>query len=239
MAPLPGGAGGGAGSYPPSPVPAPSGGGGGSKALIWLLVAVIVGGLAILVYLLVGDGDDEQAGPTTSTTESDPPESDPPDTDPPDTDPPDTDPPDTDPPDTDPPDTDPPDTDPPIDTEGESINVNDLGVGDCWDDPTDTSSGILEVELVDCDDPHDNEVYLLVNLNDGPYDAERVDIEADAACLDAFFGYVGQVYEDSALGYFTLTPTEAGWAEGDREVICSLYDFALKKLVGSMEGSGV
>lgn len=177
--------------------------------LIGLLVAVIVGGLAVLTYLLLADGDDEEAGPTTTTTEEDPPE------------------------------TDPPETDPPIDTDGEFINVNDLTVGDCWDDPSDTSSSILEVELVDCADPHDNEVYLLTDLADGAYDAERVEIESDAACLDAFFGYVGLVYEESALGYFTLTPTEDSWAAGDREVICSLYDFELKKLVGSMEGSGI
>lgn len=193
-----------------------------------ILVAVIVVGLGVLGFLLLsGDDDDEGASPTSSTAA--------PATQAPVTEPPETTPPATEEP------TTPPETDAPvtIDTEGEMVSVFDLSEGDCWDDPSETSDTVNQVEVVPCDEPHDNEVYLVFDLADGDFDASAVQSDADTGCLDAFDAFVGTPYEDSRLDYFNLTPTADSWDAGDREVVCSLYDIDLKKLVGSMEGSGV
>ena len=50
---------------------------------------------------------------------------------------------------------------------------------------------------------------------------------------------VGKIYEESILGIWTLTPTPDSWEAGDREIVCYLYDIELRKLTGSMRGSGV
>jgi hypothetical protein len=187
----------------------------------------VLGLAGVVGVLLTRDsGDDDVASDTTEVPPTEPPATEPPDTEPPDTEPPDTEPPDTDPPAT-------------FDTEGEFKSVFDLEEGDCWDDPEDTdSSEVSEVEVVDCDEPHDNEVYLLFDLPGDEFDATAVDEGSQQGCLDAFEGFVGTAYEDSRLEIFPITPTSGSWEEGDREVICSVYDIELEKLVGSMEGSG-
>ena len=56
-------------------------------------------------------------------------------------------------------------------------------------------------------------------------------------CIARFQDYVGLAYTDSPLEVFTITPTEASWDSGDREVICSLYNSDFTKLTGSMRGA--
>lgn len=58
------------------------------------------------------------------------------------------------------------------------------------------------------------------------------------ACLGPFEEYVGAPYLESRLDLGALFPTEASWAEGDRTIICFLYDVEFLHLTGSMKGSG-
>jgi hypothetical protein len=116
----------------------------------------------------------------------------------------------------------------------------DLQVGDCFDDP----ESFEEVETVperECSEPHDNEVYANVVMSGTEWPGQTaVEDFADEACLDEFEPYVGAAYEDSALEFGWLVPTEESWNEADdRTVTCILYDINLEKLTGSMEGTGV
>ena len=125
---------------------------------------------------------------------------------------------------------------------GESESVFDLTPGGCFDDVIEDGEFAEEAQtlpMVDCADPHDNEAYALYDMEDGSFPAQAaVDDVAIAKCVSLFEDYVGSDYETSRLDIWWIFPTEQGWAEGDREVACVLYDLDLNKLIGSMRNSG-
>lgn len=125
---------------------------------------------------------------------------------------------------------------------GGGKSVDSLSVGDCFDDPPNLSTDIEKVDAVDCDEPHDNEVYAVAQLPDGAGAAypgrSLVDQYADGLCYAEFEAYVDRDYATSRLDYGYFYPVRDGWEDGDREVLCFLYDYDLAKLSGSMKGSG-
>lgn len=125
-----------------------------------------------------------------------------------------------------------------------SPSVLSLETGTCFDDGdaiTNELSEVTDVPVVDCAEPHDNEVYYTYQMNDGSYPGDdRVFDIADTECLASFEPFVGASYETSQLDFGWLVPTEQTWNEAnDREIICFLYDLELAKLTGSMQGSGI
>ena len=83
-----------------------------------------------------------------------------------------------------------------------------LLVGDCIDDD-ELESYIAgdDFETILCDDPHDNEVYLVYEFGPGSYpgeDAVREDLVS--VCEDEFEGYVGRAYESSSLDVYVTWP---------------------------------
>lgn len=119
-------------------------------------------------------------------------------------------------------------------------NVFDLSVGDCFDDTEDISGGeVSDVPIVDCSEPHDNEVFHTFEVDDGEFPGDDgIVAEAQEQCVPAFEEYVGTDYASSRLDVFPITPTEKSWEGGDREIVCALYDVELAKLEGSMKDSG-
>ncbi len=66
-----------------------------------------------------------------------------------------------------------------------------LGVGTCFDDP-ETFEEVEDVPVVDCGDPHDNEVIANVDLTGDDYPGqEQVENRASQICYDNFSDYVG------------------------------------------------
>ena len=125
-----------------------------------------------------------------------------------------------------------------------SGNVFDLGVGDCFDDgDVPLGPGVEEigdVSLVDCSEPHDNEVYETVTVEgDGFPGDQQIADQADQICFAAFEGLVGLDYAGSALDFGWLVPTAESWDAGDRLVACFVYRLDLEKVSGTLEGSGV
>lgn len=117
-------------------------------------------------------------------------------------------------------------------------SVFSLEVGTCFDDGDLTASEVSSVDDLDCSEPHDNEVYALFDVALSAYSEELIGEEADDGCFERFESYVGQDYFVSELEFFTLTPTEESWDNGDREVVCALYHVDLEKLTGTMRDSG-
>lgn len=114
-----------------------------------------------------------------------------------------------------------------------------LEIGQCFDDP-DTSGTVTAVDMVGCNDPHDNEVYALFDLPDGTFPGLSVVKEAAAeGCYDVFESYVGLDYESSVFDFSSLSPTPNSWENGDREVVCIVYDLDLKKLTETVKDSGM
>lgn len=119
-----------------------------------------------------------------------------------------------------------------------STDVFSLEVGDCFQDPDSATEEVRAVQAVDCDEPHDNEVYAVFDLPDGDFPGADAIAEASLeGCLDRFEQYVGTAYPASELYATWLYPTETSWGEDDREVVCVLFAQD-EQLEGSMEGSG-
>jgi hypothetical protein len=114
--------------------------------------------------------------------------------------------------------------------------VSALRVGQCLNQPG-TTTDIEEVEVVPCEDPHDFEVFALVELPDGAYPGDSaLSDTAQPACTDRFAAYVGVEPAESVLATGFLIPSEDGWEGGDRQVVCLLYE-PDERLQGSMRAT--
>ena len=117
-------------------------------------------------------------------------------------------------------------------------SVFSLPVGTCFDDQADGE--ISSVPEVDCSQPHDNEVFALIEYTETETypGADQMSALSEDLCIARFEDYVGLDYQSSALAVFPIFPTEESWnQDDDREVICALYNADLSKLTGSMEGA--
>ena len=117
-------------------------------------------------------------------------------------------------------------------------NVFSLEVGQCFNDPEATDE-ISDVAIVDCGEPHNNEVFHLFDIPGDDFPGADVVLDlASQGCIDAFDSYVGTPYLDSALEIFPIYPTEDSWNRGDdREVVCGLYDLTSNEMTGSARNS--
>lgn len=114
------------------------------------------------------------------------------------------------------------------------VMVSDLKVGDCFHDHLEQTE-VATVPMVDCSEPHDNEIYFEYSMSDGTYPGnEAVFNSSWLRCLEEFGAFVGIDYRDSELGTLTITPTSESWGQGDRAVLCAVYALDLSNLTGSM-----
>jgi hypothetical protein len=122
---------------------------------------------------------------------------------------------------------------------GGDKSVFDLAVGDCFDDDPDAGDAVATVATVDCDEPHDNEIYFEYSMTDASFPGREATTQAAAErCIAEFEDFVGLSYQASDLDIFPITPTLESWEEeGDRVVYCALYALDLSKLTGSMRGA--
>lgn len=117
-----------------------------------------------------------------------------------------------------------------------SINIFDTRVGDCLND-ADAGDVVGDVPLVDCDKPHDSEVFFVGTLPDGDYPGDdNASDAADALCAQPFIDFVGKPYETSAYDYTWYSPTAEAWGNGQREVHCVAVSDDKSKLTGTLAG---
>ena len=122
-------------------------------------------------------------------------------------------------------------------TSAQMTSVFDLRVGDCFDDQS-LDIEQTEVPLVDCSQPHDNELYFEYAMTDPAFPgSDAVLGDSFQRCVTEFDAFVGFAYADSALDVYPITPTAESWTAGDRTVYCILYNVDLSKMEGSMAGS--
>jgi hypothetical protein len=128
-------------------------------------------------------------------------------------------------------------------TEPGSLGVEELQVGDCFDEPgamsADEVTQVFAVEAMNCSEPHDFELFHTYELTTAelPSDAE-VQSDAGERCTEAFESYVGVPFEESELDFGVMWPTEDSWAAGDHTVMCALQTMDGSKLEGTAAGSG-
>lgn len=121
-------------------------------------------------------------------------------------------------------------------TESANIDVFALKVGDC---KMSSATGMIEaVDVVPCDEPHDEEVYYEFKMDDGEFSEEAVDAATPECVGDAFTEFVGVTWDESALDVYPITPTQQTWDElNDRVIQCVISDPA-GPVTGSLEGAG-
>jgi hypothetical protein len=84
---------------------------------------------------------------------------------------------------------------------------------------------VSSVETVPCSEPHSQEIYAVVTLPEGDFPGmDTIFEQAEELCIAEFESFVGLPYEESALYLHYLTPSEESWSDGDREVVCKVYD---------------
>lgn len=101
-----------------------------------------------------------------------------------------------------------------------------LGVGDCFDDPDD-STAVTDIKPVPCTEPHHREVVFVGDFapatDSYPSDEAFFDFETDR-CLSAFQQHTGIDFTiDEDYGMSSYKPTDEAWAQGDRRIICYAY----------------
>jgi hypothetical protein len=107
-----------------------------------------------------------------------------------------------------------------------STAVDNLSVGDCFDDPG--GNEIASVNLIDCAEPHDYEIYALVELagDAGTFPGdEALFSELADVCFNRFAVYVGHDYASSVYDFSGLTPLADSWEQGDHEGVCLVHRF--------------
>lgn len=125
----------------------------------------------------------------------------------------------------------------PLGAQDEDVFV--LRTGDCINEwSADADENVSSVPKIDCSEPHDLEVYYEGTLDEnGSYPTREVLGEmVGEGCIDAFGDFVGIDYEDSALDFSNLMPTEDGWEQGDREYLCLIGQYG-EQTTGTLEDS--
>ena len=110
--------------------------------------------------------------------------------------------------------------------DAEEVIVYDLEAGDCLADSLPGGGEeVFALETVPCSEPHSEEIYATLTLPEGDFPGMNATAEqAEELCITEFENFVGVPYEGSALYVDLVTPSERTWSEGDRLVICAIYD---------------
>jgi hypothetical protein len=106
-----------------------------------------------------------------------------------------------------------------------TIKAADLTVGDCISDANSTTGDVTTFDGVKCDDPHDGEVFTLIELKGGPKarypGAAFVNGKGQRGCRARLRRQAtARAFRDRRLGFKFVYPTPASWGEGDREITC-------------------
>ncbi|HKE99623.1 MAG TPA: septum formation family protein [Actinomycetes bacterium] len=133
----------------------------------------------------------------------------------------------------------PPTTAPPTEptVRGHRVHITDARVGDCVNLPDRQADEVANVRIVPCRQPHDFEVFALVELPGTAFPGDaRLQRLGDAACAHRLQAYTGRTLDELSddVDFGHLTPDRAGWLAGDHEVTCTLERTTGERLTGSL-----
>lgn len=115
-----------------------------------------------------------------------------------------------------------------------NVDVFSIKLGDCM---LETGSGMLtDADILPCSEPHDQEVYHEITMEDGEFSDADIDAASEGCIGDAYTAFVGVSYQDSAFDVTTLTPSQESWEQNnDRVIQCIIMDPA-GQTTGSLKG---
>lgn len=126
---------------------------------------------------------------------------------------------------------------PPAEAPEPTIPVLQLEVGTCLNDLAEPlGADLTEIPSVDCQVPHESEVFAELTLEGTGYPGvDQIVDDAIVGCEAAFVDFVGIDFALSQLNFHYYYPTPSSWAVGDRSVYCVVFDPA-EDTVGSLKG---
>jgi hypothetical protein len=136
------------------------------------------------------------------------------------------------------------------DKSGEVIEGGDVGalvlqIGDCFQFPKgfieleeDESQTYEKLSVVPCTDLHDAEIISSRTLFRTDYPGEDAfGGELSDFCVDDYRSYTGfELYTDGPHLIIPLYPTQEGWDQGDKEILCAVRMENGEKLGASVRG---
>ncbi|WP_089255642.1 septum formation family protein [Asanoa hainanensis] len=118
---------------------------------------------------------------------------------------------------------------------GGEVSAGKLAVGHCVDGLRE-SDDVAALPVLPCEQPHEGEVFAIVELPAGPYPGvDKLGLQAQQECLAQFEDYAPSSVADDKVELFYLHPTELSWTAGDRGVTCVATDPTTKR-TGSLKG---
>lgn len=122
-------------------------------------------------------------------------------------------------------------------TESAEASVDDLKVGDCFDEESMGSGLVDNADTIPCAEEHTGEVYAEKELPAGEYPTD-MSTQAQDFCSSEFEGFLGVSYDESdeALSLSYLTPMSTMWEAGDRTITCLIISD--DPITGSLKGTG-
>ncbi|HUR16818.1 MAG TPA: septum formation family protein [Candidatus Limnocylindrales bacterium] len=126
-----------------------------------------------------------------------------------------------------------------------SGSATDLTVGDCFDEP-DLTTNITDVQHQPCADPHDGEVFAVLEYtpDGGSTTYPLIDTFRDYVsdqCVPALESYTGRTGDDifaAGFSFAYLYPSSESWSDGDREITCYITKEDAAKFSGTLRGAG-
>jgi RDD family/Septum formation len=118
----------------------------------------------------------------------------------------------------------------------EDVDIADLEVGDCLAESLPgEGEEISSIHTLPCSASHSEEIFAAMTRPEGQGDfpgMEAITAQAEGFCVAEFEDFVGLSYAKSALYLGLVTPSEESWSQGDRSILCTIYDPA-----GQVSGS--
>ncbi|GIF58398.1 septum formation family protein [Asanoa iriomotensis] len=120
-------------------------------------------------------------------------------------------------------------------SDGGEVSAAKLAVGHCVDGLKE-SDDVAGLPVLPCEQPHEGEVFAIVELPAGPYPGEEaLGRQAQQECLQRFETYAPSSVADDKVELFYLQPSQLSWSAGDRGVTCVATDPTAKR-TGSLKG---
>ncbi len=127
-------------------------------------------------------------------------------------------------------------SDDPESEQAQSESVFDVSLGDCLMLGDTPSGEVKDLNRIDCDKPHNAEIYAQKDMADGTFPGTEAAVEeAKTYCAQEFGPFVGIPGSDSKLEGQFIHPTQESWdQESDRRIQCVVTDPA-GGVTGSMK----
>ncbi|WP_141725260.1 hypothetical protein [Micromonospora pallida] len=105
-----------------------------------------------------------------------------------------------------------------------TTGILDIEVTECFDDPAYSRAANEEVvRYRPCVEQADNQAYGIVHVPDGLFDRDSLAAYAWESCGRGFV-HNWTSKDKSGLDYYPIIPTAESWADGDRDVMCVVYN---------------